>query len=281
SWRASAKPEAPAAMPSSNPPALKIAGRVLWAEGLPALRDRISDRWQEHNRRRSFRAAGSPLGLPANPVLNLLSTAPTPRLGGLQVQLLRRLEIEAAHRSLALLYPEAGAYRLEVTASGRRLSLTLQGAPLSPVALTDETFEKAVSRAADEVGARALHVEGLASVPLASLLALRRHGLQLILSVHDFSLFCPRPHLLASPELRFCGYSRDRERCAACLARDWSLPPAFQETRREVARELLQQAAAVVYPSEFLRRRHLELFPGLAPAAQRVIEPSGPHAEGT
>ncbi|MEA2604204.1 MAG: hypothetical protein QOF89_5196 [Acidobacteriota bacterium] len=258
---------------------LRTAGRVLRAEGLPALRDRLSDRWREHNRRLSFRAAGSPLDLPANPVLNLLSTAPTPRLGGLQAQLLSRIESEAEQRPLALLYPEPGAWRLEVTAGGRRLSLTLAGnAPPSPVALADEAFERAVTRAIGEVRARALHVEGLAALPLASLLALQRRGLELVLSVHDFSLFCPRPHLLESPELRFCGYSRNAERCARCLAHDWPVPAGFQEERRELARQLLRAAAAVVYPSEFLRRRHLELFPGIPAERQRVIEPPGPLA---
>jgi glycosyltransferase involved in cell wall biosynthesis len=249
----------------------------LRAEGLPALRDRLSDRWRERSRRLSFLAADDPVDLPANPVLNLLSTAPTPRLGGLQAQLLSR--IEAERRPLALLYPEPGAWRLEVTAGARRLSLTLAGgAPPSPVALADEAFERAVTRAAGEVRARALHVEGLAALPLASLLALHRSGLQLVLSVHDFSLFCPRPHLLESPELRFCGYSRERERCARCLAQDWPVVPGFQEERRELARELFHAAAAVVYPSDFLRRRHLELFPGIPAGRQRVIEPPGPLA---
>ena len=255
---------------------LRTAGRVLRAEGLPALRDRLSDRWRERHRRLSFVAAGSPL--PAAPVLNLLSTAPTPRLGGLQAQLLLRLESEAERRPLALLYPEAGAWRLEVAAGDRRLALTLDGgeAP-SPVALADAAFERAVSRAAREVGARALHVEGLAALPLASLLALHRQGLALVLSVHDFSLFCPRPHLLESPELRFCNYSRDGGRCARCLAVDWPLlPQGFQPQRRALAQELLHAAAAVVYPSDFLRRRHLELFPGIPPGRQRVVEPPGP-----
>jgi glycosyltransferase involved in cell wall biosynthesis len=258
---------------------LLTAGRVLRAEGLPALRDRLSDRWRERHRRRSFVAAGSPLDLPASPVLNLLSTAPTPRLGGLQAQLLHRIESEAERRPLALLYPDSGAWRLEMAAAGRRLSLTLDGGePPSPVALADAAFERAVIRAAREVGARALHVEGLAALPLASLLALRRQGLELVLSVHDFSLFCPRPHLLESPELRFCNYSRDHRRCSRCLAADWNVPPGFQQERRALARELLLAAAAVVYPSDFLRRRHLELFPGIPPERQRVIEPSGPLA---
>lgn len=254
---------------------LRTAGRVLRAEGLPALRERLSDRWREHNRRQSFTAAGSPLDLPPAPVLNLLSTAPIPRLGGLQAQLLQRIETEAERRPLALLYPEPGAWRLEVAHDGRRLSLMMDGgAPPSPVALTDAAFERAVTRAAAEIGARALHVEGLAAVPLGSLLTLARSGVRLILSVHDFSLFCPRPHLLEQPQLRFCGYSRDGERCGRCLVRDWPVPTGFQEARRELARDLLLAAAAVVYPSDFLRRRHLELFPGLPPERQRVIEPS-------
>src|SRR3954447_6713678 len=256
---------------------LRTAGRVLRAEGLPALRDRLSDRWRERHRRLSFVTAGSPPGLPASPVLNLLSTAPTPRLGGLQAQLLLRLESEAERRPLALLYPEAGAWRLEVAADGRRLSLTLDGGePPSAVALADAAFERAAIRAAREVGARALHVEGLAALPLASLLALQRQGLALVLSVHDFSLFCPRPHLLESPELRFCNYSCDGGRCARCLEMDWPVPQGFQQQRRVLARELLLAAAAVVYPSEFLRRRHLELFPGIPPERQRVVEPPGP-----
>lgn len=256
---------------------LLTAGRVLRAEGLPALRDRLSDRWRERNRRQSFADAGSLRGLPPAPVLNLLSTVPTPRLGGLQAQLLQRIEAEAERRPLALLYPEPGAWRLEVAHDGRRLSRMIEGGePPSPVALTDPVFESAVARAAAEVGARALHVEGLAAVPLGSLLKLAKEGIGLILSVHDFSLFCPRPHLLEQPQLRFCGYSRDPDRCRSCLAQDWPVAPGFQEIRRELARDLLLAAAAVVYPSDFLCRRYLELFPGLPAERQRVIEPSGP-----
>src|SRR5205085_9739480 len=115
---------------------------------------------------------------------------------------------------------------------------------------------------------------------LRSLAELRRPGLDLLLSVHDFSLFCPRPHLLERPQLRFCHYSQDPERCARCLAQDWPVGLGSQEERREIARELLLAAQAVVYPSWFLRRQHLELFPGLPADRQRVIEPPSPIASG-
>jgi glycosyltransferase involved in cell wall biosynthesis len=257
--------------------ALQIAGRVLRAEGMAGLRERISERLRESLRRHSFRATASASGLPPIPVLNLLPTAPTPRLGGMQAQLLTRIEDEAERRPVALLYPETKGYRLEVAAGSRRLALGLEKAPPpSPVVLRDAAFERAVARAAAEVRARALHLEGLSGIPLGSLLELHRSGLALVLSVHDFSLFCPRPHLLERPQLRFCDYSRDRERCAKCLAQDWPVGLRFQDERRAIARELLLAAAAVVYPSGFLRDRHLELFPGLPLDRQRVIEPAGP-----
>ena len=257
----------------------QTAGRVLRAEGLTALRERISDRVRETLRRRSFRETASAAGVTSIPVLNLLPTAPTPRLGGMQAQLLARIEREAERRPVALLYPEPDGYRLEVTADGRRLALAIgEGPPPSPVALRDAAFERAVLRAAADVGASALHVEGLSSIPLLSLAELRRPGLDLVLSVHDFSLFCPRPHLLEKPQLRFCHYSQDPGRCAHCLAQDWPVGLGSQEERREIARDLLRAARAVVYPSGFLRRRHLELFPGLDPDRQRVIEPPSPVA---
>ncbi|HEY4562007.1 MAG TPA: hypothetical protein VIJ36_03455, partial [Thermoanaerobaculia bacterium] len=100
---------------------LQTAGRVLRAEGWAALRERVSDRLRDSLRRRSFRAAASLADLPPIPVLNVLSTVPTPRLGGMQLQLLTRMESEARRRPLALLYPEAESYRLEISAAGRRL----------------------------------------------------------------------------------------------------------------------------------------------------------------
>jgi len=53
------------------------------------------------------------------------------------------------------------------------------------------------------------------------------------------------------------------------------LPPGFQEGRRELARQLLAGAAAIVYPSPFLARTHGELFGGAGSAAAHVIAPAG------
>ena len=240
---------------------MKVAWRVLRTEGLLAVRDRALDRLAEARRRRSFSPALSGWRPAPVSVLHLSATPPAPRLGGVQAHLLRSLE-----PGTALLYPEAGGWRLEV--QGR--FLTFPGAPPSPIALEDAAFEEAVRSAAGLLGARSLHVEGLAGVPLRSLLRFP----DLSLALHDFAAFCPRPHLLERPQLRFCGYSRDLERCGRCLRQDWRVEDAWQAERRAVAAELLARASALIFPSEFLRRTYGELFPGLAPERQRIVPPT-------
>jgi len=266
---------------------LGVAWRVLRAEGARSVVERAADRAEEARRRRSFppAPAGWQPAVPI-PVLNLAATPPAPRLGGVQVQLLRRLEAEARQRPVALLYGEtSGAWRLEVgSPDGRRASLSFPGgapaiAARAPVEtpLEDPAFAAAVAAAVERTGARAVHAEGLAGLPLASLLGLARQGLPLVLTLHDFAAFCPRPHLLEQPVERFCDYSRDLRRCARCLG--WpeeteAAGGALQARRRETAGELLAAAAALVFVSAFLRSAHRDLFPGLDAGRQRVIAPA-------
>lgn len=254
---------------------LGVAWRVLRTEGLLSVRDRTADRIAEARRRRSFTSAPSSWR-PASPVpvLTLSAAAPAPRLGGVQAQLLRRIENEA-ERSTALLYPEAGRWRLEVETGGERRAMSFPGNPPSPIALEDAAFEGAVREAVRIVGAGTVHAEGLAGLPPVSLLRLRPEGLDLTLSLHDFAPFCPRPHLLEHPHLRFCWYSRDLARCGNCLRQDWPIEDDFQRERRQIEAELLATASSLTFPSEFLQRTYMELFPGLSPERQRVVAPAG------
>jgi glycosyltransferase involved in cell wall biosynthesis len=251
---------------------LAVAWRVLRTEGLRAVLDRTLDRIAEARRRRSFSTAPGDWR-PAHPVpvLHLSATPPAPRFGGVPSQLLRRMAGERP--PVALLYPEADGWRLEVQAAGERRALRFPGSPPLPIALEDAAFEHAVRSAVEILGVRALHVEGLHGLPPASLLRLGRAGLELSLSLHDFAAFCPRPHLLEHPQLQFCWYSRDLARCGRCLRQDWQVEDAFQKQWREIQAELLTGAAALVFPSDFLRRTYVELFPGLPPERQRIEAP--------
>lgn len=249
---------------------MRVAWRVLRTEGLLAVRDRILDRMAENRRRRRFSPAPQGWRPPVPvPVLTVSATPPEPWLGGLQLHLLRRFK--AAPPASALLYPVAGGWRLEV--AGR--VLLFPGDLPSPTALEDPAFEEVVRSAAAAVGAGALHVEGLAGLPPGSLLRLRRDGLELSLTLHDFAAFCPRPHLLERPQVRFCRFSRELSRCGSCLRLDWRVDDGFQAGRRAVSAELLASASALIFPSEFLRRAHGELFPGLSPERQRIRPPEG------
>jgi glycosyltransferase involved in cell wall biosynthesis len=296
----------------------RLFWRLLRAEGAPAVASRIADRLRDARRRRSFRPASEPAAGFRCAVLNLAAAAPSPRLGGVQAQLLWRLAEEAKLRPIALLYPDSsaagGGYRLELQDGRERRVLRYPPAraaatPRQPTAavaardgaqapagadrtpplqfaLADSRLEDAVAWAAACCGAEALHVEGLAGMPLASLLRLRRGaGLRLLLALHDFAAFCPRPHLMELPPppapARFCHYSHDAVRCAACLGADHPpLPPEYQGERRELARQLLAEADAVVYPSAFLARQHAQLFAGAGAANASVIAPGLPAAAG-
>jgi len=270
-----------------------LALRVLRAEGPRSFAERLLGRAGEWRRTRSFSAphAGDPPLFAA--VLNLLGTPPWPHLGGVQLQLAERLAAERHRRPVALLHPRDGRYRLEFDDGERRRALDFGAlappssavaarpapAPAAPPVLFDPTFERAVRAAVTCVDAAAVHLENAAGLPLGSLAALAEEGKPWILSLHDFSLFCPRPHLMEQPADRFCRYSTDPERCAACLSHDWPVALGFQEERRALARRLLAAAAAVVHPSDFLRRQTLDLFPGLDPARHHVIAPAArlPH----
>jgi glycosyltransferase involved in cell wall biosynthesis len=283
-------------------------GRVWRAEGSRGVAARLLDRLAEARRRRSFTAAGQPPPDFACDILNIAAAPPAPRLGGVQTQLLWRLDAEATLRPVALLYPELPAgspagerYRLELQRHGHRHALQWNAespppaaegelrplsrpagrrrGPLPPAALFDATWESAVAWAAARCATTTLAVEGLAGMPLGSLAKLRTEGFGLVLALHDFAAFCPRPHLLERPAPpqppRFCHFSRDADRCAACLARDLpDLPAGFQEERRALARHLLTIADAVIYPSRFLAATHHDLFAGAGAAATHIIAPA-------
>jgi glycosyltransferase involved in cell wall biosynthesis len=262
---------------------LRLAAEIMRAEGVLGLRDRLHDKAAERARRHGFDVTRLELGgghslppLPRVAVLSYLSTPPVPWLGGLQTALRSRLEESSSTVAVSLLYPEADRFRLEVLGGSRPLAReAFAGNGAVTPALRDPRFARALAWAAESVGAKVLHLENLHGVPFASVLELcDRHGIRLVISIHDFSFFCPRPHLHEAPVARFCNYSRDLDRCARCLSEDWPIGAAFQSAYRDGARHLLASADALVFSSTFLQRRVAELCPGLDPERQHVIPPA-------
>jgi glycosyltransferase involved in cell wall biosynthesis len=240
---------------------------VLRGEGLASAGTRAGERGAEALQRAAMRARAV-WSLPvATTVLNVSAHDVTQRSGGVQVQLLARLREETKQRRVTLLRPGA----LDAwDPSGSTRSMPRYEATRE---FHSRAFEDAVRAAMRVTGASTVHLEGTSGVPVGSVLRLIAQGVKVITSVHDFSLFCARPHLLEQPQETFCFYSEDFDRCLKCLRQTWPAEPDEQPERRRLGRELLQASHALIFPSQFLLDRHRALF-ALPDLEALVIEPS-------
>jgi len=251
---------------------------MLRDEGAASMLRRYADRASETRRRRSFspvdRQSISRFASPRRVVLNYLPSPPAARFGGAPLQLIARLDEEARRRSVALLYPIGNRYRLELESGELRHSIEYPRTETSVLALTDTSFEQVISEVVRGLEIPAVHFEGAAELPLESVAKLRQSGFRVVLSLHDFALFCARPNLFEQPVKRFCNYCDDLARCDRCLLVSWPVEAGTQLAHREAARRVLSSADAVIYPSEFMRRQHRELFRGADVHKELAIEPA-------
>ncbi len=253
--------------------------RLLRDEGSRAVRDRVIDRWEEWNRLRRLEALTERDGrlsieFEPPPVLNVSPTPPSPKRGGAQIQMLDRLAEEKKLRTVAFAYPRARNWWMEVWSESGPGIIAL-GAEKKPA--------DSIERAARLAGSRVVHIESLSGLPLTLVPDLEERGVPTVLSVHDFTLFCRKPHLIERTTGEFCDYSRDMARCAACLS---DIDPEQRQIHADYRRDgaaALERATAVIYPSDFLRRQHETLFPGrreaqvdavIAPATSRPAPPA-------
>jgi len=235
---------------------------VIRGEGLPSAVRRANERIAEASRGAALRARGAFVEAEAAAILNVSATRVSARLGGVPAQLIARLHAERTLRNVALLHP----------------GILERSAPVLHTRPIAGDFETAVHRALDLTGARTIHLEGTDGVPLASVLRFVESGIRLVVSVHDFSLFCARPHLLELPMERFCSYSHDPDRCHRCLRQTWDVAKDEQAERRALGRQLLASATGVIFPSRFLLDQHRSLF-SLPQLVGEVVEPGMPAAE--
>lgn len=119
------------------------------------------------------------------------------------------------------------------------------------------TLEQALERHLDLAAAagrpfQVAHVHHLTGMSTGSVAVLRRHGIPVVMTLHDYWLLCPRGqmfHRRMEPCERI-----ERERCAECIAAtfpQWFATGAPEATDRlhARARAVLDQASALVVPS--------------------------------
>jgi len=229
---------------------------VIRGEGLASATRRTQERIGEAVHAAALRVRGVFAGNNEAPILNVAASGTSLRLGGLQAQLVARLDAERAFRNVALVSP--GVLDLSKPRHIRRVS---------------PDIETAIRDAINLTGARTIHFEGMHDVSFADALRLIDDGFDVIVSVHDFSLFCARPHLIEEPIGNFCFYSEDFDRCHRCLSQSRAVPRNEQRDRRGLARQILSAAKRVIFPSQFLLNQHRQLF-SLPEMAGVVIEPT-------
>lgn len=235
---------------------------VIRGEGLASAVRRTSERIAEAWSDAAWRARGAFVRSEGTAILNVSGTRPSARLGGVPAQLAARLRAERTLRNVALLHP--GSLQLS--------------APALHTRKTRPDLEAGLREALAITGARTVHFEGTSGASLAGMLRLIESGIDVLLSVHDFSLFCARPHLLEEPMGRFCFYSQDFDRCHRCLRQSWAVSKNEQRDRRAMARQILMAAKGVIFPSRFLLEQHRALF-SLPLLDAEVIEPGVPAAD--
>ena len=234
---------------------IRTIASVIRGEGLPSALSRTRERIGDALHGAALRVRGVFAGASEAAILNVAASGTALRLGGVQAQLAARLRVERGLRSVALLSPGL----LEQSGS-RRIATDLDAGIREAIAIT---------------GAGTVHFEGMHEVPLRAVLRLIESGIRVIVSLHDFSLFCARPHLTEEPMGSFCFYSEDFDRCQRCLHQTWDVPPNAQRDRRALAREILVAATGVIVPSQFLLDQHRQLF-SLPDLVAEVVEPGVP-----
>jgi len=142
------------------------SARVARGEGFASAVRRAAERIEESMRLQTRIARGVFARTGRAPLLNVLATSPSPRLGGLQIQLLSRLREERAFRDVALLHPGV----LEVGPRAWR-------SPRSPLV-------RAIAEALARTGARGIVIEGTHGLAIEELLPFDT----VVLAVHDLSL---------------------------------------------------------------------------------------------
>jgi glycosyltransferase involved in cell wall biosynthesis len=180
--------------------------------------------------------------------------------------MLDRLAEEKKLRTVALAYPKDGSWWLEISGTSVAGIFAIGGEAL---------VADLIQRTANLIGSSVVHIESLAGLPLNLVGDLEDRNLSVVLSIHDFTLFCRRPHLTDSATGEFCEYCQDPDRCDACLQGVDPKQNTTQADYRRMGAGAYKNATLVIFPSAFLQRQHQALFPGLrGPGGDVVIAPA-------
>lgn len=161
--------------------------------------------------------------------------------------------------------------------NGLELRLRSPGAPEQTFprhdagyALRDAVTEGSFLRILDTVAPAVVHFQCLRNLPLSLIETAIEYGSRVVVSVHDYFLWCIHFTLLR-PD--FCYFEDRPDACHQCLiSLGHQVPPDFVTHRREYVGELLARCDRLVFPSSYARSEFLSHYRHLDPARCLVIE---------
>jgi glycosyltransferase involved in cell wall biosynthesis len=250
---------------------------AMRTEGGISVRNKKRARADERKRRRKMteltvtKDGRLDTGVAPPPVLNVAPYPPYPAFTGSQIAMADRLSVEKDKRTVALAYPQDGAWWLEIWRPASTGYFFLG---------TKKNLIEIITNAARLVRTKLVHIEDNTGLPLNLVQGLEAGGLRTILSLHDFVFFCRKTHLVEQPGMVFCEYSKEILRCKVCL-RD--VDPDGRTTQADYRRKAgpsLHDASYLIFPSVFLQRQYEVLFPERQPSQREsVIAPATVRSE--
>jgi|Deesub1362B_J571_1020462.scaffolds.fasta_scaffold00418_16 hypothetical protein len=145
-----------------------------------------------------------------------------------------------------------------------------KGGYISPTQLHDWHTESTFHRVLIENNVEIVHFQSLRNLPLSLIEVAKDAGKEVVLSIHDYFLFCIH-FILLNPN--FCGFERDIEKCFECLRKQrYDIKSSsFIEDRKKYVEYLFSKVDIIHAPSRFVRDIFIELFSGLKFEKFRII----------
>jgi glycosyltransferase involved in cell wall biosynthesis len=154
----------------------------------------------------------------------------------------------------------------------------------------NDVIHDTILAAIDSYRPRAMLVQGGFRITSSAALAARRRQIPHTIVLHDFFYFCPKVNLLDNRGSR-CEGNVSIDACVECLSakcdishetmEDWMCDrrvaaalPKLVGSYRSVASAALHSANNLLTPSQYIRGKHIQRYPGVTPVTLRLGVPA-------
>lgn len=202
-------------------------------------------------------------------ILYVLHKDPDVFLGGVEhhtLDLARALSGGGA--KVYILYPSSKHLVLKSidgAGAGGAGKVKFKGSFMDAMALAEPAVEESLREILERYSIDVVHFQHLLGFPLSTIQAAKAAGAGVVVSVHDYFLWCPSFKLmspLGGNGVSFCYFEKDSEKCARCLGMlsGKTVKGHDVQRRRDFTKELLILADSVVFPTEYVKDAIYSLY---------------------